>query len=69
MMMKFSSLNIFKLIVANAMLIGATVNATSLWSLNATDINGDIVGQARGTGVVNKASLAIFSNLRGIMDR
>ena len=43
MMMKFSSLNIFKLIVANAMLIGATVNATSLWSLNATDINGEIV--------------------------
>jgi hypothetical protein len=52
MMMKFSSLNIFKLIVANAMLIGATVNATSLWSLNATDINGDIVDFQQYSGSV-----------------
>ena len=51
-MMKFSSLNIFKLIVANAMLIGATVNATSLWSLNATDINGDIVDFQQYSGSV-----------------
>ena len=50
--MKFSSLNIFKLIVANAMLIGATVNATSLWSLNATDINGDIVDFQQYSGSV-----------------
>ena len=33
------------------------------------DLNGDIVGQGCGTGIVNKASLAVFSNLRGIMDR
>ena len=52
MMMKFSSLNIFKIIVANAMLIGATVNATSLWSLNATDINGDIVDFQQYSGSV-----------------
>ena len=52
MMMKFSSLNIFKLMVANAMLIGATVNATSLWSLNATDINGDIVDFQQYSGSV-----------------
>ena len=52
MMMKFSSLNIFKLIVANAMLIAATVNATSLWSLNATDVNGDIVDFQQYSGSV-----------------